>query len=317
MKVLSWYNQIITHFMLIALLSLNTEFANAQAAAWASIGAKWWYNSPQYDAAIDAHYTFLECTGDTIINGKSCSVISDSLFMYQENDSVFYWFNNEFRLIYDFSANVNDTIKLTYKAGIYNDSTHSVFNIKDTVIEHLVVVESIDTVLVSGKLLKRFHVSIQADSTYYFYPFKMSGNYNYTEQIGSNYFLIDEVFGQPSIYDHSIKLRCYSDNSIDEYKSDWWKTYNKACDYSLHVNDAFDDSFFTIYPNPANEIINIESSENIQSIEIYNLAGQLLIHQQLNTKYSAIDIEQLNKAVYIVKIKVNEADIQVHKFVKQ
>jgi hypothetical protein len=94
----------------------------------------------------------------------------------------------------------------------------------------------------------------------------------------------------------------------------------KYSNYCLHTsvseNKNIKDKLYH-YPNPANETINIESSENIQSIEIYNLAGQLLIHQQLNTKYSTIDIEQLTKAVYIVKVKLGEHDTQVHKFIKQ
>jgi hypothetical protein len=143
----------------------------------------------------------------------------------------------------------------------------------------------------------------------------MNEKVKFIEGIGPN-IGFDYMFNNLSWYNaYSLVVRKQKANTYEYIYHD--TAFNSICLPSAIVNVDINAFELNLYPNPANETINIESSENIQSIEIYNLAGQLLIHQQLNTKYSTIDIEQLNKAVYIVKIKVNEADIQVHKFIKQ
>jgi hypothetical protein len=134
----------------------------------------------------------------------------------------------------------------------------------------------------------------------------------FTESIGPNIGL-DYMF--PEFLSTSMLVCMQRGNSYEYLYHD--STFRSFCFPvgNYEINEKEKD--IRLYPNPANETINIESSVNIQSIEIYDLAGQLLIHQQLNTKYSTIDIEQLTKAVYIVKIKLGEYDTQVHKFIKQ
>ena len=57
---------------------------------------------------------------------------------------------------------------------------------------------------------------------------------------------------------------------------------------------------FTIYPNPANEMISIETDLRIFEVEIINLKGQL-IQQFQNTK--TLDISTLTRGIYFVKIQ--------------
>lgn len=63
----------------------------------------------------------------------------------------------------------------------------------------------------------------------------------------------------------------------------------------------------TLYPNPANDIINIKSQIIIDEIGIYNLLGQQLRFISPQLKQTSIDIADLEVGVYIVKVKIGDA----------
>ncbi|SRX74703.1 T9SS type A sorting domain-containing protein [Aequorivita antarctica] len=67
-----------------------------------------------------------------------------------------------------------------------------------------------------------------------------------------------------------------------------------------------------IYPNPTNDWVNIQSKEEIKSIEIYNLAGQKII---TNTS-TRTNVSYLNKGIYLVKILLMDGRTEVHKLIK-
>jgi uncharacterized repeat protein (TIGR01451 family) len=77
-------------------------------------------------------------------------------------------------------------------------------------------------------------------------------------------------------------------------------------------------SYFTISPNPAKEILNINSKENIavSSISIYNTLGQLVqvIPNAKNTK--TIDVSNLKSGTYFVKV-ISDKGASSSKFVKE
>lgn len=68
----------------------------------------------------------------------------------------------------------------------------------------------------------------------------------------------------------------------------------------------------SIYPNPATTALNITAKEKITSIAISNVVGQQVFTQNFNTQNAHIDIADLPKGVYIIKVN----DVSVKKFVK-
>jgi hypothetical protein len=76
--------------------------------------------------------------------------------------------------------------------------------------------------------------------------------------------------------------------------------------YQLNVVTGINDiknSNIKIYPNPTNNIINIEGlnkNENI-TIQIFDVQGKLVITKTINEK-GTIDLSELNKGVYVIKI---------------
>lgn len=73
---------------------------------------------------------------------------------------------------------------------------------------------------------------------------------------------------------------------------------------SLSVNDVF-SSKISIYPNPANEFVQISTSETITGVEVYNLIGKKVISSSKLTN-NKIDVSNLSKGVYVLKVMSND-----------
>lgn len=58
----------------------------------------------------------------------------------------------------------------------------------------------------------------------------------------------------------------------------------------------------SIYPNPANDIVKINSEENMDYIEILNISGQIVSFENANTNNAEININNLSSGVYFIKV---------------
>jgi hypothetical protein len=79
--------------------------------------------------------------------------------------------------------------------------------------------------------------------------------------------------------------------------------------------DDFNQDQFSIYPNPSQNVVNIESKNNliIESIKIVDLSGKLIIEKNQNT--NQVDIENLSNGMYIVEV-ASEGTIYKKKLIK-
>ena len=85
-------------------------------------------------------------------------------------------------------------------------------------------------------------------------------------------------------------------------------------------SDRFTETVFSIYPNPATEVLNITSSstESITQTKIYDLSGKLLSHLTFD-KHQAqqqIAVEHLASGIYIIEL-ASEKHTQKTKFIKR
>jgi len=79
---------------------------------------------------------------------------------------------------------------------------------------------------------------------------------------------------------------------------------------------AFQSSKLQYFPNPVNDVLNISYSENIQSVNVYNMLGQQVLTAKVDTKDAKIDVSSLATGNYVVKANTNDA-VQVMKIVKK
>jgi uncharacterized delta-60 repeat protein len=82
--------------------------------------------------------------------------------------------------------------------------------------------------------------------------------------------------------------------------------------------ESFDiSSKFSLYPNPAQNIVNIDLQElDNASVAVYDINGRQLFTQKLNTTTNAINIENLASGVYLFKVSSSQGTATT-KVVKQ
>ncbi|MCD8518668.1 MAG: T9SS type A sorting domain-containing protein, partial [Flavobacterium sp.] len=85
---------------------------------------------------------------------------------------------------------------------------------------------------------------------------------------------------------------------------------------ALSTQDFDFGTYFTLYPNPAKDVLNIQAKQDlkINSIEIYNQLGQIVM-ASTNT-LNTIDVSNLASGTYFVKINTQKGSANV-KFVKE
>ena len=78
------------------------------------------------------------------------------------------------------------------------------------------------------------------------------------------------------------------------------------------IDNVESELIFSIYPNPASNIINIVAEKANELITISDLSGKIVYSEQASEKQSSINISQLSAGMYIIRIGNAEA-----KFVKE
>jgi hypothetical protein len=83
--------------------------------------------------------------------------------------------------------------------------------------------------------------------------------------------------------------------------------------------DEFNVISAKIYPLPAKRVLNIESDEPIQRIEIFNYTGKHIISVKSTSqiKINTIDVSDLSSGVYIIKLFGKDQKIGFSKFIKE
>jgi len=83
---------------------------------------------------------------------------------------------------------------------------------------------------------------------------------------------------------------------------------------SLGINETINDKLFSIYPNPALSILNINTDYQLinQHYTIIDGLGRVVLNGKLNEVDTAINVEQLSKGIYYLKV----SDRTASKFIK-
>jgi len=299
-----------TLILLLFVILFNTTVFSQ----WYSDNSIWYFNK-QEQLSFQAHgYTEYTIKKDTIINSISSKMVlingetyngnilnTDTVFVYENNNKVYYWNNTEFKLMYDFSLNVGDTIDI------------EIINNCDSVSP--MIIDSISIINIDGVNLRKQYISFtgfsDADSTV--------SNYEILEFVGYEQ---NFIFAPSCIYSEGFVytgLRCFSNENFN-YKSLWWQEhYNTvACDELInetYIKKTAESSIINIFPNPAKDnlqitINNIELNKN--TVIIHDIFGQEVSSTLLSGNEVIIDISHFQSGVYFIKI-----DNKVSKFIKE
>lgn len=283
------------HIQLI-LLCLIFNFAKGQTPTeWFPIGAEYYYDFIEYNqigGSNDTGFFKLSVDRDTIINDKNCRIIEGNFtngrgntekfdydfFVYEMDDAIFRYIDNEFFKIYDFNAQVGDSISFP---GLFQDLTC------DTI---KYFIDSIKLDPKYGNLkVQYFHYDDFCNHSRY------DTNYN-IEYLGDRLFLFNNDITRGVDATEPTFLRCYKDGSNNLNFTE------KDCAYiSTSILNQKKADKIKLFPNPATNylIIKNESNESIH-VKILNNIGQVNSIVELEKGNNRIDLNELNKGIYFI-----------------
>ncbi|MBQ6084218.1 MAG: T9SS type A sorting domain-containing protein [Bacteroidales bacterium] len=77
-----------------------------------------------------------------------------------------------------------------------------------------------------------------------------------------------------------------------------------------------DEQTMSIYPNPANDKLFIESNGNISNVEIYNLTGAAVLKQECNSDKVEMNVKALQSGVYFIRITTGN-NTETRRFIRE
>lgn len=297
------------HLILI-LFSLSVSFAFSQYrplpmqnAEWVNWGGITLLSCPSCTFVNYKYYT----DGDTVINTQTYVKIKKTEIPSINNVNIYPTYTGAIRqdtlnkkiyivltdstterIFYDFSLQVGDTV---------NSVLHDLAS--DCLGFGAETIYLIDSTLINGNYHKVFYIQGSCADM----------SLSYIEGIGSSYGLI---FPNRSDEKES-HISCTKVNGLTYYPSN-----TSPCNLTTNVADVDKKYFFDVFPNPANNEINIAfpDSEAPANITLFSPLGQILITEKLYGEKNKIDISKLPKGLYLLSINVN-GKIYTKKIIKE
>ncbi|WP_068599232.1 T9SS type A sorting domain-containing protein [Vaginella massiliensis] len=113
--------------------------------------------------------------------------------------------------------------------------------------------------------------------------------------------------------DYANNGACYDDSMYP---------YGEIEDYTVNIGGLGVDNISkvsaNVYPNPVHDVLTIESKSNLESVEIFNIAGQK-VHSlmKVNKAKTEINVSRLTPGVYIVRTVDVNGNVNSYKVVKK
>jgi hypothetical protein len=281
---------------------------------FAPIGAEWYYiDGIYYPYPPLFHYIV---TRDTIIENQSCKIITVSLvdsnivketiIIKNDHGKIYYLFNNKFHLIYDYTANIGDTLNLTCRYK----TTGEYYRV-DSIFSFLCKVQDIQDIEIDGQILKKYQSVPLSLSEGVF-------DYNYIEKVGneSNFIYTTNMYPEPTVY-HS-RFRCYMESELT-IKADWWKTTNLPCDYlpSVNILDIYNQDNHYIYPNPFYSSFSI-SLKDKGILFLKDITGKIVYQSVVQEGDNIIDTHaSLSSGIYFIELELGKIKVKPIKIIKK
>ncbi len=78
----------------------------------------------------------------------------------------------------------------------------------------------------------------------------------------------------------------------------------------------FETNSLQVYPNPVQEMLNVNSRQNITRIDVYNIKGQILKTKHFKTQNIQLNFQDFSKGIYLTKIEFIDKTTKIFKVVK-
>jgi hypothetical protein len=142
--------------------------------------------------------------------------------------------------------------------------------------------------------------NIQYNSSlkYAIYRSDDSGPFFLKDYSEHNNYLDVSACGLPPFY-HEYKVTALHIGEIDTCESGFSNMVNEVC---IGIAENEEDSL-RIYPNPSNDIIKIESSEDLELISLYNSFGELILKKKVDKKQLEMPVSAYPAGVYMIRLE--------------
>lgn len=281
-------------FLILTIL-ISASAIHAQVN-W-EVGMEWEYEVFGFvDPGFDK--TKFTLSKDTIVDGENCFILESETtsctwrplrdIVYQDEHSIYYYHRQDstFQLLYDFGAEVGDTIEVRLWQGHNNNADYIYF-----------LVDTIEMIEYSNQMLKKFtsKVGVFDDGEYIFYDFY----YDIIEGIGctTNLFYFFDNGYCDGLYVENII--CFNHPSLGGYVVN-----PKLCDLSTSINDQLlIKPEVVIFPNPSIDQIFIESDLFYSKMIIFDVSGRQIFKDEFSDE---IDVSHYDAGIYFVKLISNQ-----------
>lgn len=113
-----------------------------------------------------------------------------------------------------------------------------------------------------------------------------------TGDFGNNAYILNNI-----VTNHTINVTCEVDNpnpGIHEYSA----------------------AAISVFPNPANSVLNVQMENAIETVEIFDMSGKVVLRSEANDNHIQINVTTLKSGIYFIKAIAN-GQIATGKFVKE
>lgn len=296
---------------LLVLLMIG-GMARAQTREFAPIGAEWHYGIKQFSTE---GYVRLKSVSDTIINGILCKCLEKRYFLFDhlsgiENefvkgyeyvfpmeDSVMIYRFGQFYKLYDFTAEIGDTVSFP---GSYSYEADAFVTFGDSIGQAVVIGKGVFEI--DGLELKYYDLRKVDNSAWAFDQDFYQGYARICEKIGN---LSGYLFPEQQLVADSFEggtLRCYSDNEMGTVN---FSVPYVECDYFHAVEENALESP-AVYPNPFKERLIVElPTEDNYTVMVCDTFGRTIIKQDIIGRKTGIDIPFPQSGVFHLVIQSN------------
>jgi hypothetical protein len=243
--------------------------------------------------------------GDTVLLGHPCTKIKGVKYslalagpqagqfefmtdypggaIYTSNDTVFYWDEDHFSVLYDFSAQVSDEWYLQTggnPAHACNDTS-------------VAIVESVGTIVIDGQTYSELTIGNSPYSAFY-----LSGKANSRFGSSEGYLLpLGRVCDSTvSGWEEQITFRCFEDDSL------FYNPSGEPCRYYLGLTESALNSV-SIFPNPSQGKIELLSEVPLKKIRVMSILGAVLKEVDTNLTMAQIDLSEFPQGTYCLTIQ--------------
>lgn len=106
----------------------------------------------------------------------------------------------------------------------------------------------------------------------------------------------------------TMDIEVYNGNNVLSFQYVHFTVVNPT---TTGINDVSDITF-SVFPNPTTDFLNISTSDNIESVKVFDMNGRLVISDTYNTSNVKLDVMNLTNGYYTVLVN----DVKPIKFIK-